>query len=302
MIIPYLLMTLSILFATANGCFLHMFGNRDIKNMGDQFFFNGGIAVVWAILLGSLSLLTGACTFSATTLLYGCLYGVIIASFLLFKNLAMTTGPVSLSALIGNSTFLLTTAFGAMFLNRMPTALQLTGTVLILVSLFLCLGKGKGEKQEKMSATWLLYVFLFFLAGGGVGIVYMLFGNAYGAGNSPSAADINGMMLIAALTATVLYFLIGLTLNGVKKHPCPRIYKSGLLYILLCGIAGCVYMRLNLYLSTVIPTVIFFPIANGAMVILTALSGVLFFRERLNIKQTVGMAVGALAIVIVGLG
>ncbi len=294
----YLLMALSILVSVANGCFLKLFGNRDIKNTGESFFFNGGISIVWILLLSALSIVTNDLTLSKGSLIYGCLYGVIIASFLLFKNLSLTSGPVSLTMLIGSSTFLLTTLFG-LALGQDVSLLKGIGNILIFCSLFLCLGKSKkGEKQggEKLTAKWFIFCLLFFLAGGGVGIIYMLFGRSDGAN------EINGMMLTASVTAMVLYFVIGTLLNVIKEQPMPKIHKSGWLYILLCGVASCVYMRLNLFLSTVIPSVIFFPVSNGSMVILSTVCGALFFKERLTVRQWIGMAVGAASIILVGLG
>ena len=49
--IAYPLMALSITFAVINACLLHKFGNKDMTTPGDLFFFNGGISIIWTIVL-----------------------------------------------------------------------------------------------------------------------------------------------------------------------------------------------------------------------------------------------------------
>ncbi len=291
----YLLMLVSIAFASANSCVLHAFGNRGIRGLGDTFYFNGGIASCWIVLLGLLSLVSGDFAISTGSIMYGCVYGVIICAFLLFKNLALTSGPVSLTMLIGSCPFILTTVFGVAFMKQSVSTLKLVGTAMIIVALVLCLKQDKSGEKKELSLLWLIYSVAFFLAGGGVGIIYMLFGV------SDSATEINAMMLCAAATATLLYFGVG-SLIGAKNRERPAIHRSGLPFIIACGVASCVYMRMNLWLSTVIPAVIFFPVSNGSLVLITTATSRLLFGERLTKRQLVGMAVGIVAIVTVGLG
>ncbi len=284
----YFLLLIAVSFAVANGCILHSFDNRDIRNTGDTFFFNGGISIIWVILLTMLSLISKDFVISKGSVFYGCIYGVIICAFLLFKNLSLTSGPVSLTILIGSCPFIMTTLFGVIFMKQDIRIMQIAAILLILVAVFLCISPKKGEK---ISVKWLLFCLMFFFAGGGVGILYMLFGA------SDAATEINAMMLCAAITATVLYFVVGTLLNVISKNPMPKIHRSGILFIIACGIASCVYMRLNVYLSTVIPSVIFFPVSNVSVVILSALSGVFLYKERLSRIQSVGMIIGLIALV-----
>ncbi len=292
--LTWILFAVAVMFAVANGCVLHSFADRGIRNTGDTFFFNGGVSTVWIVSLLTFSLVSSDLRFSADSLLYGMIYGVVICSFLLFKNLAVTSGPVSLTTLIGSCPFILTMLFGVLCLGQSINGYQIAGILLILVALCLCVSPQKGGMA--FSAKWLIYCSLFFLAGGGVGITYMLFGG------SDAATEINGMVLCAAVVATVLYFLVGTVLNAVKGQPAPKIHRSGWKFILLCGLLSCTYMRLNLYLSTVIPAVVFFPVSNGMNVILAAVAGRFLYRERLTRPQLVGIGIGLVAIILTGSG
>ena len=110
------------------------------------------------------------------------------------------------------------------------------------------------------------------------------------------------MILTAAVVSAILVFAMGYIVNRVSNSERPTIHKEALSYILLSGIAGCVYIRLNIPLANLIPSAVFFPVSNGAMVILTTLAGGLLFKERLSGIQKVGIVLGLMAIFITGCG
>lgn len=80
----------------------------------------------------------------------------------------------------------------------------------------------------------------------------------------------------------------------VKK----RVLAAGAL-TLACGVAGCVYNRLNIYLSGAMANAVFFPLFNGGNIILSTLAGWLLFREALSKMQMAGIACGMVAVVFV---
>ncbi len=82
----YFLLCIAVAFAVINGCILHGFANRDIRNVGDTFFFNGGISAIWIVILAFFSAVSGDFKISAGSMFYGVIYGIIICSFLLFKK------------------------------------------------------------------------------------------------------------------------------------------------------------------------------------------------------------------------
>lgn len=290
--IAYPLMALSIIFSVINACLLHKFGNKDMNTPGDLFFFNGGISIIWMIILSVWFLAEGGTKITPTALIFGVIYGVILCTFLFFKMQSMAEGPVSLSTLIGSCAFVIATWFGVFYVPENISILQIFGQVLLLVSLILCVNPKKSG--EKLTAKWFLYSLCFFLAGGAVGIIYKVFAK------SDAAGEYNGMMLTASVVSAVLFFIFGLAVNVFSKKSFPKIRKSALIYIVLCGIVSSVYIRLNLSLSAVIPSAVFFPVSNGAMVILSTVTGKLFFSEKLNKMQITGILVGLVAIVITG--
>ena len=69
-------------------------------------------------------------------------------------------------------------------------------------------------------------------------------------------------------------------------------------YILGSGLFGCVYNRLNIFLAGRLPSVVFYPTFNGAVILLSTLCGLLLFRERLRARQTIGMIAGIAALLL----
>lgn len=56
---------------------------------------------------------------------------------------------------------------------------------------------------------------------------------------------------------------------------------------------------INLYLSGVMDAVIFFPVVNGANIVLTTPAGIVLFKESLTKKQWVGLLLGAISLLFI---
>ena len=290
----YFIMALGIIFATTNSLVLKLFNNKTIKNTGDTFFFNGAVSIVWVVVMLIWFIASGDTTISITAVIYGLIYGVILCLFLFLKMQALHEGPVSITTLISSAAFVPATIFGIFYANEKASLLQIFGMVVMLIALFMCVNPKKSE--EKLTVKWFIYTFAFFLAGGLLGMFYKVFGK------SSASNEVNGMMLSASVFSAVLFFVVGLIINKVKKEPLPTIKKPSLLYIIGSAVFGCAYIRINLSLSAIIPSAIFFPVANGSLVILSTFLGYLLFKEKLSKLQWFGMVVGLIAIVMSGLG
>jgi len=294
MMISYLLMTVSIAFAAGNSLVLRRFQNRTFRSAGDIFFFQGGMSLVWIAVMAIWSLLTGEFSISPLSVLFGAVYGVILCLFLYFKTEALANGPVSLTTLIGSCAFIIAAGFGVVYANETVSLCQGIGMTLILISLAFCINPQKSA--EKLSGKWFFHCFAFFAAGGLVGVFYKVFGR------SAAADEVNAMMLSASVTSCVLFFLTGLCVSRLRREARPAIARGALLPLLLSGVTGCVYIRLNVTLSAVLPSAVFFPVSNGALVILSTVAGSLVFGEKLSKQQLAGIGLGLLAIIINGCG
>ena len=287
----YLLMAVAITFGAVNSIVLRIFKNRTFTTPGDVFFFNGGVSAVWVLVM-SLWFIIGGGSISTGSVAYGAVYAVILCLFFYLKTEALASGPIALTTLISSAAFIIPTLYGVVAYAEIVNSVQAIGIILITISLFMCINPK--NSHEKLTAKWFVYCFAFFLVGGLLGIFYKIFGK------SEFSADINSMMLSASFISAILYFAFGAILNTARKYPLPKIHMQSLIFILASGIAGCIYIRLNISLSAVIPSPIFFPVSNGALVLISTAAGYAFFKEKLKAVQILGMLLGIISIVIIG--
>ena len=282
----YFLLSLSILSAAANNLLLHKFGNRGLDGLSGALLFNAAVSGVWIALLGAAAALTGGLAFDAASVQWGMLYGGVTAAFLLFKMQAMASGPVSLTSVIGCASLLISTGFGVFVLGEAASAAQAAGVALLMIALFLIIS----PKSDQATRTWKLWCAGFFVCSAAVGIIFKLHQR------SDSAAKISEMMLAAALTSAVVFIAAAFAASGRRR--LPALPAGAWPYILGSGLFGCVYNRLNIFLAGRLPSVVFYPTFNGAVILLSTLCGLLLFRERLRARQTIGMIAGIAALLL----
>jgi len=94
-------------------------------------------------------------------------------------------------------------------------------------------------------------------------------------------------------TSTVVWLLVLIPLKFLTPTSTVTVNSVifGVFYglMLLSGFTTCVFIRLNLYLSNVLPSAIFFPVANAGIIILSTLIGFVFFKEKLKPIQISGI-------------
>lgn len=281
----YLFLTVSVFLATLNNIFFHSYGKH--KSFKSAFLFNFYTSVVWFLIL--FPLLGRNLTINMTTLLFGAIYGFFQASFLFFKMKAMETGPISVTTLIGNCSLLVSTTVGILLWHESINAFQIIGLLLLILSMYL---SSQLSDRSLPMWHWKIYCVLFFLAAGIIGIVMKLFSKAV-----PN--DVGSVVMIAAAVMAISYLCLYFGASARDKSKvcfCKRDY----IYAIICGIASCGYNRINSHLAGVMDSIVFYPVFNGATVLLSALAGKLLFKERFTTKQISGFVFGILALALAG--
>ncbi len=286
---PWLLLLVSILFASVNSVLLHK-----LPAKSDLFLLNLICSGVWILLLFSLNGFSVALT--PSVLLWGVLYGVTQEMFLFFKAQAMKSGPVSLTTLIGNCSLILSTPVGILVWQESVSVPQLIGIGALILAFVFCTYK-KGEKAAPATKKWFLYCLCFFTLAAGVGILFKAFSKAEG------GEHVGDMMLVAAV---VMLLFAGIKLavrRCVVKGEAQgfEVSRRFVLIALINGVLGCCYNRLNISLAGKLESAVFYPCFNGGVILLSTLLGLFFLRERLTRRQAVGLALGIAAVVTVGI-
>lgn len=282
------LLLLSIIFASFNSVLLHK--AKIARN--DIFKFNLLCSVVWC-----------ACLFIAngfrlhinkSVLLWGVVYGVTQALFILFKTLAMNSGSVSLTTLVGNFSLVLSVLFCFIVWGEEISPLDIVGLALLLLGIVWSANK---ESSAAASGKWPLYLIFFLTFAAAVGISFKAFSKA---GQSENAGN---MMLVASLVMLIAYAVICLSVK--KRHstlPDSRgIDKGFILYALASGLLSCAYNRLNVFLTGELDAIIFFTAFNGGVIMLSTVLSVVLLKEKLNCKKSIGILLGIAGICLIGI-
>ena len=80
-----------------------------------------------------------------------------------------------------------------------------------------------------------------------------------------------------------------------------QVIKKGLPLAALCGISNGLCNYLVLYLNSRLPASVMFPVISAGSVVLVFVYATLIQREKFNLRQKIGYALGVLSIVLLNL-
>ena len=299
----YLLLALSITLAVARGFLI-----KKTKTEGSGFTslrFNVMLFVVAVVVLLPFTL-SDIGAFTAQPILLSVFYGVALIGSIVFSVEAIACGSVSLSLLFYQSGFLIPTIFGAIYFNEKVNAFTIVSLVLIVAALVMTVDKN----DKKFSFKWLILSVSGLVFCGLLGVVQKFFG-AYRAEN-PSVGQIHFTLLslvfalaigLAAMGAT---YLIGKRKAAVLPEKVNENKQKQPLFkcvsVIVIGALVSVINVLNTVLAQHIPSVVFFPAFNVAVIVLSTVVSAVALKEKLSIKQILSVAIGSVAIVLIALG
>lgn len=284
-----ILLLISILFAATNNMLLHGTSSKGLRGIGDTLLFNALVSAVWILILSVLNKFT---CISAGSWLWGIVYGSVMSAFLLCKMQAMVTGPVSVTSFIGCSSLLVSTAFGMIYFEESVTFIQVIGVILLIFALFLTTMKGRQSDIKETERVWMIWCILFFLCSGATGIIFKLHQS------SADKDNVNQMMIAAAITSMVLFLTISVIVQRKTDKSLPYIAPKIWKFVIACGIVSCGYNRLNISLSGMLPSIVFFPLFNGSVIFLSSLFAAILFHEKITKRQTAGITIGIIALIL----
>jgi drug/metabolite transporter (DMT)-like permease len=232
---------------------------------------------------------------SAFTVVLGVAFGAITAIQGITNIAALQVGPMSYTSVIISFSTLISALSGVMFFDEELGWAQIVGIALMLVS-FLLATKSDGE-EKKANLKWLSLCLIAFAATGGIGVMQKVHQS------SEHQNELNAFLIIAFLSSAILcaIFAVLLKRKGSRDAATRSKNQNQALILIAIMIAGgaCIAVnnKFNLYLSGVMDSAVFFPIVNGGGLVLTTLSAVLLFKERLSKKQWIGVVFGIASVV-----
>ena len=283
----YFLLLFSVFLETAKTVIANLFSKQELKQDCDIFKFN------WIFYIGScLILLCFPLVLpSPYTVGLAALFALITTASQYFCLQALRSGPMSLTTFLQGSSLLIPTFFGFLFMDETASPIFWISLVFLLIAMGLVLI----SKRESICLKWVLLSFGTFLFTGGIGIMQSV-------QQASAYRDELTPFLLISFAFCALFNLVGQLLVH-KAAPAPSFPLRSRTTVLALGSGaamGAVNL-INLYLSGAMDKHIFFPIVNGGLIFLTTVAAFLFFRERLNRRQWIGLALGIVTLAVIAL-
>lgn len=233
--------------------------------------------------------------FSPYTLILGILFGIVTLTQQLFNLYALEHGPFSYTSVIISLSTLIPTISGAVFWNESISLTQLIGIALLIVCIILSVTK---DNNKSFNYKWLIYCMIAFVCTGLIGVMQKVHQT------SDYKSEIDAFLVISFFVSFVFSSLFSVFLykkhrssvndnNNIKSvlNPYP------ILAMIISGVFVAVNNKFNLYLSGVMDSAFFFPVVNGGGLILTSFAAIILFKEKLTIKQILGIVIGIFSVI-----
>ena len=208
---------------------------------------------------------------------------------------ALRSGPMSFTMVICSCSTIFTALSGFFFFSEQIGVFQLIGILFMVGSFIFATEKKDGEKGGGFK--WLLFCALAFCCSAAIGFMQKT--------HQASVAhkeEINTFLILSFIVSFIFSLVLALVTMKKEKQPLfekknGKIYWFVLIIMIASGICVAANHKLNLGLSGQIDSAIFFPIVNGGNLVLTMLSALIFFKEKLTKKQWVGLVFGIASVI-----
>ncbi len=281
-----ILMVLSVTSMVTQNGLQHSFGKSKCKSGADINFYNAFMYAVCVFVFGILAIISAK--ISLYTVLMALAFGVITAIQQYYKVVSLSSGPMHITTLIITASMLIPTLSGPILFPETESfeLLKLVFAAILVVFLYLSAAPSDKGEKKRVALRWIFAVCVTFLFQGLVGVMQKI-----------HQSSVHKDELFAFLAISFTFSLI-LSIIKSKGAEAPTYFKKSTYTVAILS-GGCTFAMnyINLWLSGIIPTQIFFPAINGTSIILTALVSIFLFKEKTNAKQIIGMIGGMLCLI-----
>lgn len=245
---------------------------------------------VSACLLAAFALLSGSLqTLSWQTVLLAVPFAIITLAAQVFYIRAQRLGTVSLNTFLYSCGFIIPVLYSIIRLREPVKAVQIAGLFLLLFTLYLYLL----PRKTKVNGTWLGCILIASFCSGFLGILQKV------QQNTPYAAEQDGFLVIAFLLCAVLSGIFySISRRGTERQSI-SLHFSERVFTVCVGIVAALLNRVNLSLAGALPGMIFYPVFNGSVTLLSGIAAYLVYREKMNARQWISLCLGIAAIALI---
>ena len=237
---------------------------------------------------------------SLFTVLLAVAFGIVTALQQLMMLKAFEVGPFAYTSVITSLSMLIPTLSGALiFKTETISPIQYVGIALMIVCLVLSVDTRKQTGEKKASLKWMLFCAGSFIFCGLVGVM-----QTWHQSDPARESELNIFLVIAFVIACVYSGIMSLISlrkepkkESAEKRRFPFLALVPLIIVAVAGICAAVNNMFNLYLVGKMEKAVFFPVVNGGGLVLTTLSALILFREKLTASKLIGMVLAVISIV-----
>lgn len=296
---------ISILVLTAQGTLIKIFGD---KRPGAEITYTLVSSVCALLLFGGIALFSGS-QYNPQSLLYSLFFAVCYAGSTITFVLAVNCGSLALTSTIHSFALIIPTVLGFLIWNEPVSTMKIFGIVIFAVSLLL-IGEKVDKGQKLISAKWLVLMVISFFCEGFAPVAIKMHSIALG---EKAAAEANGVFMALAYVMAVVGILVAALLkegrvtvpavDGTKpKNFMLDSLKIALPFAAAGGVCNGLYNFMNTIVSNNNLNVsVFFPVISAGQLILTLVIAMVFFKEKLSLKQLFAIGFGIVAIVLLNI-
>ena len=270
---------LSISSMVLQNCILNNVCKKDLQTSDHVYRFNVLSYAVCIFLFGMLAIGGGISLF---TIVMGLLFGVVTALSNYYKMLSLSSGPMHITLLITTSSMIIPTTSGIFFGEGFSfPRLCVVGVLIFFIYLSL-----EKKRNVGINKRWLIFCILAFVFQGSIGVLQKIH-------QSSMHKSETGSFLLIAFICSLIYSNI----RAKKSFKALGFSKKHLFFALICGICIFGMNFLNLKLSGLLPSQLFFPVINGSAIVLSSLMSVILFKEKLTKRQIIGLIGGIFSLI-----
>ena len=222
---------------------------------------------------------------------------------------ALKGASLILVQMFAAGSIVLSALFGHFFLDGQEmNVYQWLGLVVFLISIYFMVSQDKSKAEDeqeqpkkKISLKTLIMLILMFIAEGGMMIVQTVFGTLVKDGNTALFSFV--MFAINALILYVCYLVKALFIHKPVRQVEKKL-KFLPKTLLICGaflaFALAVINILATELTAMVPAALLFSISNAIAIIVTMLVGGIVYKEKVGVKNIIGIVLCAVSLTVVG--
>ncbi len=288
----YALLVFSVFITLTYGLIRNNFSKKHVQSPLDYRIFIAISSIISTFVLTVIAIFTNAALPSLYTVVLGIIFGLLTATSALFTMQALEIGPMSYTSLITSTQLIIPALSGMILYDEYVSPFKFVGVGLMIISIILSVAKTK-DGEKKASFKWLALCLTAMVLTGSIGVMQKIHQK------SPHKDELLAFLIIAFFVSTV-YSMIMMVYyqKGKGMKPNTEFFTTKKIYALaiVCGFFIALANQINLYLSGVIDAIIFFPVVNGAGLLLSIIASSVFLKEKLSPARWVGVGVGIVAI------